>query len=211
MHLERAGPVTGRLIAAFFGLCVVAGTACATRADSLEPPLPGPEIAPVPRLFEQVHASFSGRILRIELELADPPFYEVKLLTENGNVLMLSYNAMTLRLDSVVGHRDIGDEKVTGVRLEGDRDDADDAGDDRDDDDDDAEDDRDAGGDDGRGGAGDDDDDDSGGGNSGPGGGDDDDDDDDDDSGGSNSGPGGGDGDDNSGGGNSGPGGGGSG
>lgn len=190
MYSERAGRLAGQLIAAIIGFYVVAGAAGAAHADTPVSPAPGQEIAPVPRLFERVHASFHGRILKVELELADPPAYEVKLLTENGNVLMLSYDAMTLRLDSVVGHRDTDDDTVADVRPTGESDDADDAEDARDDDDDAGDgrdDDRNGGGDHDRSGPGGGDDD---GGNSGPGGGDDDHSGP---GGGGNSGPGGGD------------------
>lgn len=175
MHIEPSSRVACRLIAVVAALLVMAGTAAGARADGLATPQ-GQELAPVPRLFERVHSTFSGRILTIALTLSNSPAYEVKLLTESGNVLMLSYNATTLRLDSVVGHRDVRDEKNAAVRIAGDGkggagkgDDGEgsgrgggrDGGDD-DNGDDDHDDHDDHGGDSG-----------SGGGNSGPGGGDD--------------------------------------
>jgi len=177
VHIERSGRTACRLIVTGAVLLFLTGAAGSVRAQTPGAPR-GPEFAPVPSLFERVHESFSGRILTIALTLSEPPAYEVKLLTEKGNVLMLSYDAMTLRLDSVIGHREADDEKpaeVTFVRDrngnggsggddgrgdgDNDRDDGDDHDKDKDDDHDD-----DHGGNSGPGG----------GGNSGPGGGDDD-------------------------------------
>jgi len=151
MHFERSSRMSCRLIAVSAALVVVASVAGKVRAEALKSS-PGQQPAPVPRLFERVHDSFSGRILTVVLTHADAPEYEVKFLTAGGNVLMLSYDAMSLRLDSVVGHRDTGDEKDNEIKS---------ARDDRSDSD---------------GSANSDDDDD----NSGPGGGGDDDDRDDD-------------------------------
>ncbi|UCH75874.1 MAG: hypothetical protein JSU82_08645 [Rhodospirillales bacterium] len=135
-------------------LQIVAGAVGDARADDDTPP--GElEIVPVPRLFERVHNAFSGRILTVELAQSEIPAYEVKLLTESGNVLLLSYDATSLRLNSVVGHRNETDVKDATVTFVGEAvagedanesDDADDRDDDRDDggddDEDDEEDDR---------------------------------------------------------------------
>ncbi len=174
MFPERSARVVYRLPALAAALLVLAGAFSGARADGPASP-EGQEVAPVTSLFEQVHANFPGRILTVELAMSDPPAYEVKLLTETGNVLKLSYNALTLRLENVAGLRSGRGTESGGQSAGIGRDDDDDDDDDHDDgDDDDDRDDRDdhdrdddGGGNSGPGG---------GGGNSGPGGGDDDDD-----------------------------------
>ena len=151
-HPERAGWATRRLPVLAVALYLLAGALAVARADGAAQPQAG-EVAPVASLFKRVYATFPGRILTVELALSDPPAYEVKLLTERGNVLKLSYDALSLRLESVVGHRDRDDPDDAGglVVRDGGGGRRDDGGDD-----DDRDDDR---------------DDDHGGDNSGPGGG----------------------------------------
>lgn len=117
MDPERFVRVARRLMVAAALLYAFAGVSTAARADEATP---APDVAPVTSLFQRVHAAFPGRILTVELALSDPPAYEVKLLTKNGNVLKLSYDAVTLHLDSVVGHRDRDDEG-TGSIVRGNR------------------------------------------------------------------------------------------
>lgn len=72
--------------------------ATADEADSL---------APVSKLIDVVEAGFPGRILMIELGQASTPSgparYDVKLLTEQGVVLRLHYDARTLDLTAIEG------------------------------------------------------------------------------------------------------------
>jgi uncharacterized membrane protein YkoI len=66
---------------------------------------------PMHELLARVQAEFGGRVLKVELEHEDdgagPPWvYEVKLLTEGGDVLKLEYHAGTLELLKLKGrHR----------------------------------------------------------------------------------------------------------
>jgi hypothetical protein len=158
MHPERTSRAARRLLALAVALCVAAAACSVARADEAASPL-SQDVAPVASLFKRVHATFPGRILTVELALSDPPAYEVKLLTENGNVLKLSYDALTLRLEGVVGLRERDNrDDADGAIMRNGRDDDDD------DDDDDDRDDDDGGSNSGPGGGGD---------NSGPGGDDD--------------------------------------
>jgi uncharacterized membrane protein YkoI len=62
---------------------------------------------PVQELLERVGSRFAGSVLRIELEHEDegeaPWVYEVKLLTPEGDVLELAYDAATLELIGLEG------------------------------------------------------------------------------------------------------------
>ena len=127
MHPERTGRAARRLPVLAVLLYVAAGALSVARADGVAAPQ-GQDVASVASLFERVHSTFPGRILTVELESSDPPAYEVKLLTARGNVLKLSYDARTLRLESVAGHRDQDDGGDAGGATgkkgrDGDRDD----------------------------------------------------------------------------------------
>lgn len=91
-------PVGAALIA---GLLASAGSAHAEEANHL---------APVASLIDEVESGFGGRILMIELAqtpvAAGPARYDVKLLTDDGNVLRLHYDARTLKLEAVEGRDD---------------------------------------------------------------------------------------------------------
>ena len=62
---------------------------------------------PVEELLQRVESNFAGRVLKIELEREDegeaPWVYEVKLLTSDGDVLELEYDAATLELIALEG------------------------------------------------------------------------------------------------------------
>lgn len=64
-------------------------------------------LAPVASLIEAVETEFPGRILMIELAqtgtAAGPARYDVKLLTDEGIVMRLHYDARTLTLEAVEG------------------------------------------------------------------------------------------------------------
>lgn len=51
-------------------------------------------IQPLSQILAQVESSFSGRLIEVELEDEDdPPVYEIELLSEQGNVIELTYDA----------------------------------------------------------------------------------------------------------------------
>ena len=81
---------------------------CMAHADDVYVPKAG-EVAPLEELFARLRKNFQGRILKVELERegADSAwYYEVKLLTPEGHVLKIEYNARTLELRQVKGkHR----------------------------------------------------------------------------------------------------------
>ncbi len=65
------------------------------------------ELVPVEQLFQKVQKEFEGIILELELEEADLRWiYEVKLLTPQGNVLKIDYDAKTMAVLTVKGQRD---------------------------------------------------------------------------------------------------------
>lgn len=65
------------------------------------------EVVPVEQLFKKVQKEFGGIILELELEEEDLRWiYEVKLLTPQGNVLKIDYDAKTMAVLTVKGQRD---------------------------------------------------------------------------------------------------------
>jgi uncharacterized membrane protein YkoI len=62
---------------------------------------------PVKDLLQRVEANFAGRVLKIELDDESDGevtwIYEVKLLTPEGDVLELEYDAATLELIALAG------------------------------------------------------------------------------------------------------------
>jgi uncharacterized membrane protein YkoI len=61
----------------------------------------------VHELLQRVRSKFAGSVLKVELEYEDegdaPWVYEVKLLTPEGDVLELAYDAATLELIGLEG------------------------------------------------------------------------------------------------------------
>ncbi|MEO8325679.1 MAG: PepSY domain-containing protein [Nitrospirota bacterium] len=65
------------------------------------------EVVPVEQLLQKVKKEFEGIILELELEEEDLRWiYEVKLLTPQGNVLKIDYDAKTMAVLTVKGQRD---------------------------------------------------------------------------------------------------------
>lgn len=65
------------------------------------------EVVPVEQLFQKVQREFEGIILELELEEEDLRWiYEVKILTPQGNVLKIDYDAKTMAVLTVKGQRD---------------------------------------------------------------------------------------------------------
>ena len=68
-------------------------------------------VAPLRSLFAQVQENYPGQVLEIELDKEEYEnrkiwVYEVKLLTKNGNVLKLEYDAINLELLKLKGKVD---------------------------------------------------------------------------------------------------------
>ncbi len=65
------------------------------------------EVTPIQGLIKQVKEEFEGIILEVELEQEGVQWvYEVKLLTPQGNVLEVEYDAKTMNRLAVKGRRD---------------------------------------------------------------------------------------------------------
>jgi uncharacterized membrane protein YkoI len=83
---------------------------CSRIAAADGPDIPGAEVAPLRELFARVRERFPGNVLEVELEQEEHGrqagwVYEVKLLTADGHVLKLSYDAINLELIEVKGRR----------------------------------------------------------------------------------------------------------
>ena len=76
-------------------------------ADSDEAGPPPADVQPLDRLLARLRAEFPGRVLKVELEYEDDDgagwIYEIKLLTPQGHVLKLDYDARTLELRELKG------------------------------------------------------------------------------------------------------------
>lgn len=73
------------------------------------------EVRPLSELLERVESTYAGDIIEVELEEDDDGawlgpdggavfLYEIKLLTPQGNLVKLEYNAKNLELLTVDGH-----------------------------------------------------------------------------------------------------------
>lgn len=85
-------------------LTLTISVAAPAHADKGLPLLPdAASLAPVPKLLARVEQTFPGRVLKVKLEENAPPTYEVKLLGDDGKVLILYYDAVTLTLERIQG------------------------------------------------------------------------------------------------------------
>jgi len=75
--------------------------------EAAEAALARGDARPVHDLSQRVRSKFAGSVLKVELEHEDeggaPWVYEVKLLTPEGDVLELAYDAATLELIGLEG------------------------------------------------------------------------------------------------------------
>jgi uncharacterized membrane protein YkoI len=67
------------------------------------------DVAPLERLLARIHQDFGGQVLKVELDREDDKskaawVYEAKVLTAEGSVLKLDYDAKTLELLKMKGH-----------------------------------------------------------------------------------------------------------
>jgi uncharacterized membrane protein YkoI len=111
---SRRGPpphVLNRFVVAVaLGLAV---TALAARADDdhheARQAVAAGDIVPLEHLIARIREDFGGRVLKVELEREDDEtkarwVYEAKVLTAEGSVLKLDYDAKTLELLKMKGH-----------------------------------------------------------------------------------------------------------
>ena len=98
------------LVAATIGLAI---TAFAARADDehheARQAVASGDVAPLERLLARIREEFGGQVLKVELEREDDEakatwVYEAKVLTAEGSVLKLDYDAKTLELLKMKGH-----------------------------------------------------------------------------------------------------------
>ena len=64
------------------------------------------QVAGLPRILSRARAAYAGRVLAVELQAGNanrPWVYMVKMLTPQGNVIMLYLNAKTAAILSVKG------------------------------------------------------------------------------------------------------------
>jgi uncharacterized membrane protein YkoI len=96
--------VTGAVLAA---LSMAPVSADDDDKEAAEAALRRGEARPLEDLLQRVRSEFAGSVLKIELEHEDdgevPWLYEVKLLTPEGDVLELEYDAGTLELLGLEG------------------------------------------------------------------------------------------------------------
>ncbi|MES9830256.1 MAG: PepSY domain-containing protein [Candidatus Thiodiazotropha sp.] len=94
------------VFALIMGLLISAPWAVADEDEEITNNMEG--VAPLRSLLAQVHKTYPGHILEVELEREeygkrDVLIYEVKLLTKKGSVLKLEYDAINLELLKIKG------------------------------------------------------------------------------------------------------------
>lgn len=100
-----------------FGIWALLGTANPVMADDDDQEVAREALAkglikPLSQLLEIIEATYSGQVLEVELESEDMDdyggkeilIYEIKLLTPQGNVVKLKFNAKNLELLVADGH-----------------------------------------------------------------------------------------------------------
>jgi uncharacterized membrane protein YkoI len=91
------------------GLVMVAPSAVADEVEEVSNNIDA--VAPLRSLLVQVQENYPGQVLEVELEKEEYDkrkiwVYEIKLLTTNGNVLKLEYDAVNLELLKLKGKLD---------------------------------------------------------------------------------------------------------
>ena len=90
----------------------LAVTALAARADDDHHQAPqaiaAGDVVPLEHLLSRIRQDFGGQVLKVELEREDDDdtkwIYEAKVLTAEGSVLKVDYDAKTLELLKLKGH-----------------------------------------------------------------------------------------------------------
>ncbi len=108
--MARARKLIAIVLAAALAAGVLAGPAAGDDAEPVGGDHAFVGVASLDDLLARVRADFPGRILKVELEDEhergeEALVYEVKVLTAEGRVLKLEYNARTLDLLKVKGRR----------------------------------------------------------------------------------------------------------
>jgi len=103
---RRPGISRACVLALIIGLVASVHRAVADQDEEITNNMEG--VAPLRSLLAQVHGTYPGQVLEVELEReeyakGDVWVYEVKLLTEQGNVLKLEYDAINLELLKLKG------------------------------------------------------------------------------------------------------------
>ncbi len=105
--------LTSALAILFAATLGIAPAAADEDESELEQALQAGQIAPLNELLARIRGDFAGRLLQVELEQEEEEVprwvYEAKVLTPEGNVLKLEYDARSLELLEVKGHRGHGD------------------------------------------------------------------------------------------------------
>lgn len=64
------------------------------------------EIRPLPEILATVEREVPGRVVDVQLDKKTKPWtYRIKVLTQNGNVVSVTVNATSGRIQSVKGRR----------------------------------------------------------------------------------------------------------
>lgn len=98
----------GWLVGVAMGFSSIALAAAGDEGHEIRRAVAAGEVIAIERLFARIHEDFEGWIVKAELERekrggAKSWVYEIKLLTPQGNVLKLQYDARTMELLKVKG------------------------------------------------------------------------------------------------------------
>jgi uncharacterized membrane protein YkoI len=115
----RARALVALLMAAGLRLAIASPAETDDDNHDNQRPLEAREAAPLQQLLARIRQDFAATVLQVELENKTSgrerrSVYEVKVLTPEGDVLKLEYDARTLELLALKGHyehhRDNGDD-----------------------------------------------------------------------------------------------------
>jgi uncharacterized membrane protein YkoI len=116
----RARALVALLMAAGLSLAIASPAETDEDHDGDQHPIEASEAAPLQWLLARIRQDFTATVLQVELENETSgrerrSVYQVKVLTPEGDVLKLEYDAKTLELLTLKGHyehhRDNGDDK----------------------------------------------------------------------------------------------------
>lgn len=107
--ITRARALVALLMAAGLSLAIASPAEADDDNHGDQHPLEESEAAPLQQLLARIRQDFGARILQVELENETSggkrrSVYEAKVLTPEGDVLKLEYDARTLELLALKGH-----------------------------------------------------------------------------------------------------------